>query len=221
MLQQLKLLIQSGHALVSIETHDEPRATEAVRRAADELGMPLFEWTVTAGLRQTRPFDAPAIVEPGKAAPALDYIVARQDARAVYLFKDLGVHCRDAYVARILRDLHTRPSVTLVLVDMQPLADNIRRLTVPLQLKLPDVAELEQVVRGTFREIRERSYSEVKHSLTQRDLEQMVQTLRGLTAAEAGRRDRRGDSRRWGVDAGGLAANRGAQAEPAASDGVS
>ncbi len=187
MLQQLKLLIQSGHALVSIETHDEPRATETVRRAADELGMPLFEWTVTAGLRQTRPFDAPAVVEPGKAASALDYIVAQQDTRAVYLFKDLGAHCRDAYVARMLRDLHARPSITLVLVDIQPLADNIRRLTVPLQLKLPDVAELEQVVRGTFREIRERSYAEVKHSLTQRNLEQMVQTLRGLTAAEAAR----------------------------------
>ena len=90
-------------------------------------------------------------------------------------------------MARTLRDLHARPGITLVLVDIQPLADNIRRLTVPLQLKLPDVAELEQVVRGTFREIRERSYSEVKHSLTQRDLEQMVQTLRGLTAAEAAR----------------------------------
>jgi hypothetical protein len=42
MLEQLKLLIQSGHALVSIETHDEPRATEIVRRAADGLGMPLL-----------------------------------------------------------------------------------------------------------------------------------------------------------------------------------
>jgi SpoVK/Ycf46/Vps4 family AAA+-type ATPase len=187
MLEQLKLLIQSGHALVSIETHDEPRAAEIVRRAADELGIPLFEWTVTTGLRQTRPYDAPAVVEPGKAAPALDYIAAQQDGRAVYLFKDLGAHCRDAYVARMLRDLHARPGVTLLLVDIQPLADNIRRLTVPMQLKLPDAAELEQVVRGTYRAIRDRSYSEVKHSLTQRDLEQMVQTLRGLTAAEAAR----------------------------------
>jgi len=187
MLEQLKLLIQSGHPILSIETHDEQRAASLVRQAADALSLPLYEWTITGGLTQTRPFTAETEIKGGKAAPALEHVIKQRGVRAIYLFKDLGPHCRDPYVARQLRDLHAGDDVTLVLVDLSALPDGIRRLTVPIQLKLPDAEQLEQVVRETFRQVRSQGYYEIKHTLTRRDLEQLVQTLRGLTCAEASR----------------------------------
>ena len=56
-----------------------------------------------------------------------------------------------------------------------------------LTLPLPGPEELERVVRDTYRDIRDAAYEEVTSNLTKADLEQIVQTLRGLTAAEAAR----------------------------------
>ena len=102
MLEQLQLLIQSRHPILSIETHDELRAAELVRRAGTALSMPVFEWTITTGLIQTQPSRADTDVKPGKAGPALEYVLAHRDQRALYLFKDLGPHCREPYMARLL-----------------------------------------------------------------------------------------------------------------------
>lgn len=186
MLDHLKLLIQAGHPLVSIETHDEERAAGTARRAAEELGLAFFTWTITTGLRQVLPTDGDCGVEIGKAGPALAYAM-NHAGRALFLLQDLGPHCRDPFVARLLRDAQQKEGLAMVLVDMAPLPDGIRRLTVPVQLKLPDSAELEQVVRRTFCAVRDRSYYEITATLTQRDLEHIVQTLRGLTCAEAAR----------------------------------
>ena len=103
------------------------------------------------------------------------------------LFKDLGPHTKDPVVQRQLRDLCAKPHLTLILVDADPLPDQVRRLAVPLKLPLPDEAELEKVVRDTYHQIKSHSLYEITCSLTKRDMEALVQTLRGLTAAEAAR----------------------------------
>ena len=187
MLDQLKLLIRSGYPILSLETHDEDHAVELVRAAADALHRPLFEWTVTTGLRRTRPDAAETGVAPGKPGPALDYTLDNKGEKELYLFKDLGAHGKDPVVCRQLRDLRGRDHVTAILVDAEPLPDAVRRLTVPLSLTLPDVTELEQVIKDTFRKVRDQSHAEVTSSVTRRELEQMAQTLRGLTRAEAAR----------------------------------
>ena len=164
MLEHLQLLIQSGHPILSMETHDERRARELVCRAAEALSLPVFEWSITTGLVQTHPHAAETDAKPGKAGPALEYVLKKRNERAIYLFKDLAPHAREPYIARLLRDLHSGDGATVILVDLGTLPDNVRRLTVPLQLRLPDCEELEQIVRDTFRLVRSQSYYEITHS---------------------------------------------------------
>ncbi len=188
--EHLKLLIQSDNPIISIESRDEEAAVDLVRGVAEALGAPLYEWSVTTGLSRTLPSPQATPVKPGRAAAALDQIFQHADGpglREVFLFKDLGAHCQESYIQRRLRDLHFRHQVHLVMVDGAPLPDAVRRLTVPVRLPLPDHAALEQAVRDTFRRVRETSVYKVTASLTRRDLEQLVQTLRGLTVAEASR----------------------------------
>jgi len=185
----LKLLIQAGNPIISIETPDEPRATELVRATADSLALPLFEWTVTTGLREARPQPGKTVVESGKVPAALAYL---KDSAypAVYLFKDLGALCKDPQVVRWLRDLYFTPSSrlwTLILIDAMGLPPDVRRLTVPFDVGWPDEDELSEVVRKTFQEAKRRSLVDIQANLTKREMEQLVQTLRGLTAEEAGR----------------------------------
>ena len=48
----LKSLVQSRHPLISIETRDEEHAIELVIEIAKELSRPLYEWSMTSGMRQ-------------------------------------------------------------------------------------------------------------------------------------------------------------------------
>jgi MoxR-like ATPase len=187
---KLQLLIRSGHPLISIETMDEERAVGLIRGAAAEMRRPLFEWSMTTGLR-TIDATGPdrAVVEPGKAVPALEH-VRDGAADTVYLFKDLGPHCKDALVHRTLRDLAklcTATGTSLLLVDGLPLPNEVRRLTVRYEIGWPTAEELEDVVKRTFLRIREESLEEVKLRISRREMDQLVQSLRGLTCDEAAR----------------------------------
>ena len=90
MLDQLKLLIRSENPIIALETRDEIKAVELVRKAADEMAVPLFEWTVTAGMSRVKPTPAETGVKGGKAGPALDYLLDNKGDPEIYLFKDLG-----------------------------------------------------------------------------------------------------------------------------------
>lgn len=187
MLDQFKLLVRAGYPLVSIQTQDELGAVALLRRAAADLGKSLLEWSITRGLIRVLPPTNEPVVAGGKVAPALDYVRDQPLENAIYVFKDVGPHARDAGVVRQFRELHLAQSVTAVLVDADPLPDALRRLTVSLDLPLPDAADLERLIRDTFRQIKSQSLYEIIHSLTARDLECIVQILRGLPLATAGR----------------------------------
>lgn len=187
MLEQLRHLVRSGNALLSVETHDEQRAVGLVRTVAEEMQVPLFEWSITTGLEQTFPAQTGTGVGLGKASLALSYVLERNFTTGFYIFKDLGPHCKDPFVQRQLRDLAARRQPTVVLIDTDRLPDAARRLTIPLKLELPDAAELEKVVRDTFRKARIESLKEITVKLTKREFEQLVQMLRGLSCADAAR----------------------------------
>jgi SpoVK/Ycf46/Vps4 family AAA+-type ATPase len=187
MLAQLKLLIQAGNPLISIVSHDEEGVTEGVHWVAESLGLPFFEWTVTTGMMQTMPSRADIGVKPGKANPALDYIVDNNGKREIYFLKDLGPHCKDHYVQRQLREIYLKHKVSVILLDLEPLPEAIHRLAVSVEMPLPTSDELERVIRETFKDIRDASYEEITSAVSKKDIEQMAQTLRGLTKAEAGR----------------------------------
>jgi ATP-dependent 26S proteasome regulatory subunit len=185
--EQIKLLIQSGNPLISIETRDEDRALTLIREVATLLDMSLFEWSMTTGLVRTKPKPVDTGIGKGKASAALDHILEKINDKELYVFKDISPFCKEPLVHRQLRDMLTRSDIHVILIEGNPLPDSMRRLTIPLHLPLPTAVELEQVVRDTYRRIRESSYYEISTTLTKGDLEQLVQTLRGLTCSEAAR----------------------------------
>jgi SpoVK/Ycf46/Vps4 family AAA+-type ATPase len=187
MLDQLKLLIQAGNPLISVVSHDEEGVTDIVHQAAEQLGLPLFEWTVTSGMVQTLPNKTTTGMKPGKATLALEYILENTGKREIYLLKDLGPHCKDPFLQRQIREVYLRRSVSVVLLDLDPLPEPSRRLAMTVDMPLPGADELIEVIRATFREIRDSSYEEITSAVSKKDVEQMAMTLRGLTKPEAGR----------------------------------
>lgn len=187
MTDPLKLAILAGHPLVSVQTVDEERTVQLLKQTGQELCVPLVEWSVTKGFWSGHPSFGSH--EKGSENPADALRAARdwQFETRVYLFHDLAPHCREPEVLRLLRDLHGRSNVTVVLLDSSPLPENIRRLAVPVQIAPPTPAELEKVVRDTFAQVQQKTGKKLTASLSRRDFEVLIQTLRGLTLAEASR----------------------------------
>lgn len=185
--EQLKLLIRAGNPLIHIETGDESRAVDLVRQVCTDLQQPLSEWSITTGLTSNFKGTTERPVSDGKPKEALQF-VRDHPASGVYLFKDMSAFAKEAYIQRLMRDVRhefIRRRSTLILVDSTPLPDQVRRFSVPYEVKPPTYEELEQVVKTTFRKISQQSLYEVKAELTKREMDQLVRSLRGLSCAEA------------------------------------
>jgi len=183
----LKLLIRSRHPVISIETADEQRAIELVHRVAHELDRPLFEWSSTMGLVRRRPTPSTGPVAGTESIRHAFAFVHDASECSIYLFRDMAEFLKDAVVARKMRDIHTvfaREGSTLILVDTHAtLPESVRRLAAPFDVKWPCTEELEKTVRDAFQEAR--LLYKVTTDLSKRQVEQLVQSLRGLTVGEA------------------------------------
>ena len=187
--ENLQLLIQAGNPIISMETPDESRAVRLLRDVAHASNVPVIEWSVTEGLLTTPPEGARSLIKPGKVIEAIQH-VKDTTFPVLYVFKDLGAHCKDPQVVRALRDVYFSPYTrlwTLVLLDVVALPPEVRRLTVPFDIGWPDEDELNDIVRRTFQQAQRQSIQPIKSKLTRAELETLVQMLRGLTTEEAAR----------------------------------
>jgi AAA+ superfamily predicted ATPase len=189
----LALLIRSGVPLIAIETTDEERAAQIVEAATRSLSRPLWEWSMTHGLRGVDAAPDLADEKPagtGKAIDALHRIRDSNSFQTVYLFKDLGPHCKDALVHRTLRDLiaaFAERKSTIVMVDAIPAPEEIRRFAVRHEIGWPTAEELESVVKKTYQRLHKEFPDRITSKLSKREGDQLVQTLRGLSCAQVQR----------------------------------
>tara|TARA_R110002111_G_scaffold247140_2_gene310019 strand:+ start:10360 stop:11847 length:1488 start_codon:yes stop_codon:yes gene_type:complete len=190
MSNSLELLIRAGNPFISIETLDEQRALNLVQEVALKLDKPLFEWSTTNGLCKVDGTTLKAATVPGgKPEQSLSFIYQNTD-EDLFVFKDLGVYCRDNIVNRMLRDLMEtcrNKKSTLILIDAFPLPDEIKRFTVRHELGWPTTEELSAVIKQTFHKIKKESDAEITVKLTKREMEQLVLTMRGLSCNEVER----------------------------------
>ena len=143
------------------------------------MSLPLAEWSVTEGLVQAPPAAQSVLVKAGAVLPALRHL-RESSYPIVYLFKDIGPLCRDAQVARFLRDLYFSEDTrlwTLVLIDASapaghPPADG------PLRRWLAGRGR-DQTGRRGDAAWAESGLVEVDVQLSERHMDQLVQMLRG------------------------------------------
>ena len=199
----LSRLIEAGHPIISIESTDEVRAEQVVARAASTLRRPLRTWSVTEGLSESGSYrlsgdrvQAQRRVEAGKPADALRHVVEQRES-AVFLFRDLGPHCRGAagaVVVRLLRDFVRGIDLmggiaeqTIVLLEAGEIPAEIGRLAIAYDVGWPNEEEVLDTVKDTYRRIRRQQGSDVSQKLKKTEVEAVVRTLRGLSLSEAAR----------------------------------
>lgn len=192
-LHDLKTLVLSFHPAIAIESSEEERIERIVDAVAEDLGLPVFEWTVTCGLVRrpaTRQDSHRATAEP----TAMLAHIGSLSLDAIYLIKDIARHLEDPVAARAFRDTVsslTGRTATLVLCGaaMQFPAEVAGEI-VPFEIALPEEKELGAVVDSVVASVSSRrpgsgpvGAGAARIDPTARD--EIVRALQGMTLNQA------------------------------------
>jgi hypothetical protein len=181
---ELTLLIRSRHPIVVVECEDEARLLSQLADSCATLGMPLFTWSVTDGVRRSGSH-AP-IYETCEPVKAFAHVEASSMA-AVYAFRDLGPWLTDARLVRMLRDVaqaaETQRTTIVLSGASLDLPSELRPLAAHWTLDLPEREELTSLVLDTFKGLG----PNVQYKLSREELDRFVGQLAGLSAPEARR----------------------------------
>jgi SpoVK/Ycf46/Vps4 family AAA+-type ATPase len=185
-LKELELMIQSRYPVIAIATVEEDRLEKALEDIADDLKVPFWVWSLTAGLK--RPGNLNSVYDTQEPLKALNNI-ASLPGEGVYLLKDIHRFLEKPEIVRKLQDLG--PAFTMdrrviaLCAAHGELPPALQSIAAAYTLELPSVEELKTIATRVLKSLsRERP---VKVELTPEDFGRLVERMKGFTAFEAER----------------------------------
>jgi AAA+ superfamily predicted ATPase len=183
-IHDIRTLVLSFHPVIAIDTVEEERVEKLVDAVAEELCMPVFEWTMTRGLVQK-----PAAHGNRNTARPLDLMGHLRSLRVegIFLLKDFARHLDDAAICREFKDAaraFSESCATMVITGASHrFPPDVDHAVVHYELSLPEERELREVVSTVVRSLRQRRGARVE--LTRPQLDDLVRALSGMTVNQA------------------------------------
>ncbi len=183
---ELLLLINSRHPIITIETSEESRVEELLGQIAVQCDVPFFVWSVTSGLVRRGNDQAMYETEaPEKVLAA----IAQMRGDAIFLLRDMARALANDVILRRLRELAASfRSVRRSIVLSAPVLEIPRELeddVVEFHLSLPDTVLLQKVAQAAIAEFG--SNNSFKSALDKEGMRRLAESLAGLTLDEARR----------------------------------
>jgi hypothetical protein len=180
---ELRLLVNSHHPIITVETPEEERVEQLLFDVAAELTVPLYTWSVTAGLAKAHGAPIYNTESPEQAVAN----VALIQGDAIFLLKDFARYCDNDRVCRRLRELaekfpSVRRSIVITAASLE-LPLDLRGDSVPFQLGLPTADDLLPAVKAILGEM-DRT-QQIPLALDLPGIMQLAQNLVGLPQEEA------------------------------------
>jgi len=215
-LDELRLLVNSHHPLITIETAEEMRVEELLQKVAAELGVALYTWSVTTGLARAGGQPIYHTADPEQALANLSLV----QGDAIFLLKDFARYLEQDKICRRVRELAegfraARRSIVISGAALH-IPEDLAGDAVPYQLALPGEDELSDVVKEVLAGT---SSTGVRVAAGAALVTQLAQSLVGLPRAEARRILEMCILARKGVDAGLAAEVTAAKARALRQDG--
>jgi len=186
--KDLKLIFQSRVPIITIQTHEEVRALDMLRKMIIGLNMPLFSWTVTEGLRRMD-LDLGAQQTLDEPTAVLKHIKAT-NIEGVYVLLDFHPFLDDPINVRLLKEIaqrHYKTGHHVVLISPElDLQDDLRKLSASFDLELPDKDKLMDIVKDEAYAWSIKNGKE-KVKTDNRTLDALVRNLGGLSVGDAKR----------------------------------
>src|SRR5579863_6320046 len=204
----LDVLLRSRVPIIVVDSRDEAQVLKALTRACRQLtappavphsaggntttartGLPLFQWTVTDGVKRLDVEIGPPQRMLAQPPDVLKHIRATMLA-GVYALLDFHPYLQDPTIVRLLKDIaqdYERCARTVVLIGYQTeIPHELEHLSARVALSLPDRNERRQLVEEVARQwMRANPRQAVK--IDPRALDLLVENMNGLSAADAQR----------------------------------
>src|SRR5690554_2039421 len=184
----LELLLTSHVPLIIIETHEETRVVDMIRRMSLQLGRPLFQWSVTEGLKRLE-FEAQPQRHAADPTEVLRQIKAVKQG-GIYLLSDYHPYLSDPIHVRLLKEIalnHGMVPHTLVLISHAlEVPPELRMLTARFELQLPGREAIERIVQEEA-SLWAKTLGKGRVTTDRRSYDLLVQNLLGLSVSEVRR----------------------------------
>jgi hypothetical protein len=182
--RELALLIKSHYGLIWFRTAEEDRAQSLLAHLADSLGLKLFTWTLTQGIKRTD-LDGPVYMTTEPKA-ALDHIIS-SDFPAIYLLQGIGPFLNDPAISVRLSDAAKKyssmeASIILTGLDLN-IPEELKPYLAEISAPAPKRQEYSELLNNIIRDLRAKT--EVRVEITQDELNRLLNNLKGLTLLEA------------------------------------
>jgi ATP-dependent 26S proteasome regulatory subunit len=215
---ELCLLVNSRHPIITIETTEEGRADQLLFDVATQLDVPLYTWSVTIGLARMKGAPMYNTETPEQALTNIDVI----HGDGIFVLKDFARYCDNDRVCRRLRELAEkfrgeRRSIVIIAASLQ-LPPDLQGDAAPFQLGLPSAAELLPSVKLVMAQAN--VANQIAIALDAAATLQLTQNLVGLPQEEAIRTLRMCILERRRMDAGLLDAVLDAKRQSLRADGL-
>jgi len=198
-LNDLLILLNSSQAIISIETHEELRAVDLVKRCSVKIAKPVMKWSITSG-----------IVDAASGAPAFSLMttgttqnpkveadpkqalreIASSRTPSVYILLDFHPYLDDPFVIRTVKEIaqnHRKNGHHLIFVSPElNLPNDFSRLSAQFKISLPDRSALRKLVLAELKIWKIRNTDKRFHA-NRKSIHLLVNNLIGLTVSESQR----------------------------------
>lgn len=181
----LELILKSHIPIIVIETREEQRAVNMIRALQFRLSLPIYQWTVTEGLRR---IDLDYEPQRHNANPSevLGNIKAGAQ-HGIYIMLDFHPYLSDPMHVRLLKDIAlsyeiTQQSIVLISHDIE-IPPELKNFSAMVELNLPDEQSLRNIVNDVAEQWSRQHRKKVKAN--PESFSRLVKNLSGLTHAEA------------------------------------
>ncbi len=180
---ELRLLVNSRHPIITVETTEEERLERLLADVAAELDVPFYTWSVTSGLARSKGAPLYNSDAPEQVLANIDNI----HGDAIFLLKDFARYCETDKICRRIRDIaekfRAERRSLVILAAAIKLPPDLQGDAVPFHLGLPTADELLPRARMVIDEVR--IAQQFPGKLGQAGLSQLARNLAGLSQEEA------------------------------------
>lgn len=198
-LNDLLLLLKSAQPVINIQTHEERRAVDLVKRCSIKLNKRIIQWSVTKGMVDTAT-GAPVFALSNKnvttnvesaADPKNALIeIANSKEPSIYILLDFHPYMDDAFTIRSIKEIAQDYAINghhLVFVSHElEMPTELNRFAAQFSISLPDKDELRRLIISELKVWKLKNGDE-KIQADKKSIELLINNLSGLTVAEAKR----------------------------------
>jgi len=183
-LRELTLLTRSRYGLIGIESREDERVRSLTRHLADQMGLPLFLWSHSTGLR--RDGEPSSVYNTQRLVAALTHIKS-STLPALYFLQDATSEFDEPLTLSLMKELSGKfvdiKGAIILSASTLHLPEGLRQHVGIFRLPPPRPDEFKALLVRIVRDLRQRV--DIRVELSPTDLNSLLRNLQGLTLLEA------------------------------------